>query len=65
MGIANAFRDGEAIAQIAGRPPVIAATVVQWNGTSSNRQEPPWRRLTDRATVLAFADEIDVTKRYR
>ena len=64
-GIANAFRDEEVIGHIIGRPQGVVATVVQWNGTSSNHQEPPWRLLTDRASILAFADEIDATKRFR
>jgi hypothetical protein len=64
-GIADAFRDEEVIAQIMARPQGIVATVVQWNGTSNNHQEPPWRLLTDRASIFAFADEIDGTKRYQ
>ncbi len=63
-GIADAFRDEEVIALIAARRSGVVATVVQWNGTSSNHQEPPWRLLTDRASALAFANEIAATKRY-
>jgi hypothetical protein len=64
-GIANAFRDEEVISNIAGRPGGVAATVVQWNGTASSHQEPPWRLLTDRASILAFAAEINATRRFQ
>jgi hypothetical protein len=63
-GIANAFRDEEVIGHIAGRSGGVAATVMQWNGTSSSHQEPPWRVLTDRGSVLAFAHEIEATRRF-
>ena len=61
-GIAEAFRDEEVITLIAARRSGVVATLVQWNGTSSNHQEPPWRLLTDRASALAFANEIEATK---
>jgi Ca-activated chloride channel family protein len=62
-GIADAFRDEEVIAAIVQRSSGIAVTVVQWDGTSKNHQEPPWRLLTDRASVNAFANEIEVVRR--
>jgi Ca-activated chloride channel homolog len=62
-GIADAFRDEEVIAAIVQRRAGVAVTLVQWDGTSNNHQGPPWRLLTDRASVIAFAEEIDRVRR--
>jgi Ca-activated chloride channel family protein len=62
-GIADAFRDEEVIATIMQRRAGVAVTLAQWDGTSNNHQQPPWRLLTDRASVIAFADEIDQVRR--
>lgn len=62
-GIADAFRDEEVILGILQRNRGIAVTLVQWNGTANNHQEPPWRVLTDRSSILAFAEEVEGVRR--
>jgi hypothetical protein len=62
-GIADAFRDEEVIGSIIQRKSGVAVTVVQWNGTLNNHQEPTWRLLTDRQSINAFANEVEAVRR--
>jgi hypothetical protein len=64
-GIADAFRDEEVIGHIIQRSNGVAVTLVQWNGTLNNHQEPPWRLLRDRDSIANFADEIEAVRRAR
>jgi Ca-activated chloride channel family protein len=64
-GVADAFRDEEVVASIMQRSSGVAVTLVQWNGTANNHQEPGWRILSDSESIAAFADEVDKVRRAR
>ncbi|MEM7429066.1 MAG: DUF1194 domain-containing protein [Pseudomonadota bacterium] len=63
-GLAQAFRD-QAIADAILFPGNrgIAVTVIQWSGEPHQHQSIPWTFLGDEEAILAFADQIDRTKR--
>jgi hypothetical protein len=62
-GIADAFRNEEVISGILQRTNGVAVTLVQWNGTANNHQEPRWRLLSGRESILAFAEEVEGVRR--
>jgi hypothetical protein len=62
-GIADAFRDEEVIASIVQRSNGVAVTLVQWDGTLNNHQEPAWQLLRDRNSIAIFADEVEAVRR--
>ncbi len=57
-GLAEAFRRPEIIEQIGQHDGGIAVALLQWSGPATLEQTPPWRHLSDRASILAFADEL-------
>lgn len=59
QGLSAAFRDQAIINAIAGNPAGVAVMVMVWAGTDQQLVAVNWRRLTDAASSLAFADEID------
>ncbi|MEM7424527.1 MAG: DUF1194 domain-containing protein [Pseudomonadota bacterium] len=61
-GIANAFRSAE-IVNLIGLYDGVAVTLIQWGGWTSEKNTVPWRLLKSEASILAFADEVQRTKR--
>jgi len=62
-GIADAFRRREIIDLIKLQNKGVAVTLVQWSGWAQSHPKPPWRLLTNNASVLSFADEIERIER--
>lgn len=62
-GLANAFRDPEVIEAIGWIPGGVMASVTEWSGAGSQAQTVGWRELTSPASVKAFANEIETTRR--
>ena len=58
QGIAAAFRDPEVIALIEGHEHGVAIVMTQWSGSRHAEVPLPWRRLSDRASVIAYADAV-------
>lgn len=61
-GIARAFRNPEVIDLIE-RERGVAVTLFQWSGEVDESRMIPWRLLRDRASILAFADQVEATQR--
>lgn len=61
-GIAQAFRTPEII-ELIGQHDGVAVTLIQWAGWVNKEPAIPWRLLTNEASVLAFAEEVDAVKR--
>ena len=61
-GIASAFRSPDVVELIALNDGV-AVTLIQWAGWVSDKQTIPWRLLDSRASVLAFATEVEAAER--
>ncbi len=61
-GIAGAFLSPEII-DLIGVHRGVAVSLIQWGGWTSERYTIPWRVLRSRASILAFADEVERTKR--
>lgn len=61
-GMANAFRTAEVI-DLIGQHDGVAVTLIQWSSDVDERFMIPWHLLTDRASVLAFADRVAGAKR--
>lgn len=61
-GIARAFRTPE-IVELIGRHDGVAVTLFQWGTRIDPRYAVPWRLLTDRRSVLAFAGEVERLER--
>ncbi|MGD9509736.1 MAG: DUF1194 domain-containing protein [Geminicoccaceae bacterium] len=59
QGLSAAFRNQEIIDAIAGNASGVAVMVMVWAGTDQQLVAVEWRHLTDAASSLAFADEID------
>ena len=57
-GIAWAFRRPEII-ELIGQREGVAVTLIQWSNEVDPRFAIPWQILHERATVLAFADEVE------
>lgn len=63
-GYANAFRDATVLQAIRSTATQsIAVTMMQWTGPEQHVQVVPWSRLSDEASIRAFADEIDAAPR--
>lgn len=62
-GIADALRRPEVIEVIGRHEQGVAVTLMQWSGTATQDEEPQWRVLSSRASVLAFAEEVEHTHR--
>lgn len=62
-GIAAAFRDEEVVAAILARTAGVAVTLVQWDGTPNDHQEPGWYVLHDRQSIADFAHAVERTPR--
>jgi len=58
-GLAAAFRDPQVIEAASWIPGGVMATVTQWSGPESQVQTVPWTRLTDAASMLAFAAAVE------
>ena len=61
-GMANAFRTDEII-DLIGQHDGVAVTLIQWSSDVDERFMIPWHLLTDRASVLAFADRVAAAER--
>ncbi len=57
-GLAAAFRDPRVMEATSWIPGGVMATVTQWSGPESQAQTVPWTRLTDAASMQAFAEAI-------
>jgi Ca-activated chloride channel family protein len=62
-GLAEAFRNPQIIEAATWTPGGVMATVTQWSGPESQAQTVPWTRLTDAASMRAFADAIEGQQR--
>jgi hypothetical protein len=62
-GMAAAFRDKDVIDLIGQHKHGVAVTMTQWSGTYDADQPLPWHRLTDQASVLAFAELLNAVPR--
>lgn len=62
QGIAWAFRSPEIIALI-GERQGVAVTLFQWSSAVDPDFVIPWRLLRDRASILAFADQVERAQR--
>ena len=62
-GIKAAFRDKDVIELIGQHKHGVAVTMTQWSGTYDADQPLPWHRLTDEASVLAFAELLNAVPR--
>ncbi len=63
-GYANAFRDATVLQAIRSTATQsIAVTMMQWTGPEQHVQVVPWSRLSDEASIRAFADAIDAAPR--
>lgn len=62
-GLATAFRNKEVVQAIGWIPGGVMASVTEWSGTGAQAQTVGWRELTTPETVIAFADEIQSTRR--
>ena len=63
-GTAEAFRNKEVIELIGWLNGGAMVTVAQWSGPQQQRQVVPWRQISDPASILALADEIDNMVRF-
>ncbi len=61
-GIAGAFRRPEIVALI-GQQDGVAVTLFQWSSEVNEQHMIPWHLLTDPASVMAFAAEVEAAKR--
>ena len=61
-GMANAFRAEEVI-ELIGQHNSVAVALIQWSSDVDERFMIPWHLLTDRASVLAFADRVAAAER--
>ena len=59
-GIAEALRRPEIVALVGQHVGGggVAVALVQWSGWAESQPSPPWRLLTDAASVRAYADEL-------
>lgn len=62
QGIATAFRSPEVI-ELIEHSGGVAVTLIQWSSWAEPVGALPWRLLTDKASVLSFAAEVERTKR--
>lgn len=60
-GLAAALRDGTVIDALAGQEAQV--TLIQWTGSTRQRQTIPWTQLTTRAEVLALAQTVEDDQR--
>lgn len=64
-GFAGAFRDPTVIAAIAATGGSgIAVAMIQWSDNRRQEVAVDWQRLSDEASVTAFADAVDGTPRF-
>ena len=61
-GIATAFRSPEVI-ELIEHSGGVAVTLIQWSSWAGLGSALPWRLLTDKASVLSFAGEVERTER--
>ena len=61
-GIANAFRNPEII-DLIGQHNGVAVTLFQWDEEVDKQHMIPWYLLSDRVSVLSFADMVQVLER--
>ncbi len=61
-GIAQAFRADDII-DLIGLYDGVAVSLIQWGGWTSEKHTIPWQVLKSRASVLAFARQVDEIKR--
>lgn len=60
-GLAAAMRDGIVIEALTGQEAMV--TLIQWTGSSRQRQVLSWREMRNDTDVLAFADAIEEVPR--
>ena len=60
-GLAAALRDGVVAEALMGQNAVV--TLIQWTGSTRQRQTLPWTEMRDFATVAQFADAIEDDQR--
>ena len=58
-GISSALRQPEVIQLITQHNGGVAIRLLQWSSAPDENDGLPWRLLTDRTSILAFADEVD------
>ena len=61
-GIANAFRNPEILDLIA-QQGSVAVTLFQWSDEVDQRNTVPWHLLSGPATVMSFADKVEILER--
>ncbi len=61
-GIAQAFRSPDII-DLIGLYDGVAVSLIQWGGWTSEKHTVPWQLLKSRASILAFARQVERTKR--
>ena len=61
-GIASAFRTPEVV-NIIEQQDGVAVTLFQWSSEVNQQYVIPWQLLSDSASVLAFATEVEMAKR--
>ena len=62
-GLANALRHREIIEAINWTPGGVMVTLTQWSGENEQQQSIGWRHLQTPDSVIAFAKEVDFTRR--
>ncbi len=62
MGIASAFRNPE-IVDLIGQQGGVAVTLFQWSDDVDKQNMIPWHLLSSPATILSFADKVEVLER--
>lgn len=62
QGIAQAFRRQDII-DLIGLYDGVAVSLIQWGGWTSEKHTIPWQVLKSEASVLAFARQVEQTKR--
>lgn len=61
-GISQAFRSPDII-DLIGLYDGVAVSLIQWGGWTSEKHTVPWQVLKSKASVLAFARQVEQTKR--
>lgn len=56
-GLAEALRDGIVIEALTGQEAMV--TLIQWTGSSRQRQTLPWTQMLSDGDVLAFAEAVE------
>lgn len=63
QGLAQAFEHRSMVVAVGQLEGGMLVTLTQWSGSTRQRQMIGWRKLTDAASMAAFADEVRATGR--